>query len=248
MTFPSRAGADMRLLRAAVFSTVCVALSAAGHSIASGGGIPAWALLAGWGGMLGVAVPLAGKERSLPGIAGVLLGGELGLHLMFALGQCCAPAARSVGHNGIDHAATMTGMADMPGMANMPGMAGAAEMTSQAGHPAHALPASMTFSPAMLVGHIAAAIALGWMLRCGEAALWRIVRLAALTAAQVAARLPLGSALSALRALTLTVGLFDERPPAACPGDAGDRLGRLESRTLQHSVIRRGPPGFALAA
>lgn len=94
MTVPVRAGADLRLLRAAVFSAVCVMLSAIGHAWASGAGIPPWALLAGWVGVLGVVAPLAGRERSLPGIAATLLGGELGLHLLFSLGQSSTTAAR----------------------------------------------------------------------------------------------------------------------------------------------------------
>jgi hypothetical protein len=83
-----RAGADMRLLRAAVFAAACVVLTAAGHRFAAGTELPLWTLAAGWALILSVAVPLAGRERkSLPGVASVLGAGQLALHALFSVGQ-----------------------------------------------------------------------------------------------------------------------------------------------------------------
>ncbi|MGW3300938.1 hypothetical protein [Streptomyces rubiginosohelvolus] len=83
----ARAGAGLRLMRAAVFTAVCVVLSAAGHMLAAGTAVPAWTLLAGFLGVLAVAALLAGRERSLPGIVGALAGGQILLHVLFAYGS-----------------------------------------------------------------------------------------------------------------------------------------------------------------
>lgn len=85
-------------MRAAVFTAVCVVLSAAGHALAAGTAVPAWTLLAGFLGVLAVATLLAGRERSLPGIVGALAGGQILLHVLFAYGSHdSAPAAASTG-------------------------------------------------------------------------------------------------------------------------------------------------------
>ncbi|WNF28166.1 hypothetical protein RI138_15745 [Streptomyces sp. C11-1] len=94
----ARAGAGLRLMRAAVFTAVCVALSAAGHVLAAGSAVPAWTLLAGFLGVLAVAVALAGRERSLPSITGALASGQIALHAVFAYGSHgSAPAASATG-------------------------------------------------------------------------------------------------------------------------------------------------------
>lgn len=82
----AHAGAGLRLIRAAVFTAVCVVLSAAGHALAAGAPVPAWTLLAGFLGVLTVAAALAGRERSLPSIAGALAGGQVALHVLFTYG------------------------------------------------------------------------------------------------------------------------------------------------------------------
>ncbi|MFH9199030.1 hypothetical protein ACH4KO_16510 [Streptomyces anulatus] len=90
----AHAGAGLRLMRAAVFTAACVVLSAAGHALAAGAPVPAWTLLAGFLGILGVATVLAGRERSLPSIVGALAGGQILLHVLFAYGSHdSAPAA-----------------------------------------------------------------------------------------------------------------------------------------------------------
>ncbi|MEW2064093.1 hypothetical protein AB0899_25565 [Streptomyces sp. NPDC007002] len=96
----AHAGAGLRLMRAAVFTAVCVVLSAAGHTLAAGTAVPAWTLLAGFLGVFAVATVLAGRERSLPGIVGALAGGQVLLHMLFAYGSHAgapAGAARTAG-------------------------------------------------------------------------------------------------------------------------------------------------------
>ncbi|MEV7613192.1 hypothetical protein [Streptomyces sp. NPDC089799] len=102
MTAPStaRAGASIRLTRAAVFTAVCVVLSASGHALASCATIPWWAIGAGFLLVFALAAPLAGRRRSLPGIAAALAGGQLGLHALFGLGQHDAAAAVSAAGTG----------------------------------------------------------------------------------------------------------------------------------------------------
>lgn len=275
MTVPVRAGADMRLIRAAVFSAVCVTLSAAGHSMASGESIPPWALLAGWLGVLVVAASLAGRERSLPGIAAALLGGQLGLHAVFSAGQWCAQgtpagrsaqvmalaarlvcddggqlrltpatAARIVRQAGIDPATVTFPTFPAGGTSAAPAMPG---MTGSMGGAHGAM--AMGYSLPMLCGHLVAALIAGWLLRRGEAALWRLVRLSTQYADRIAALLPMHAVLAAVRALTALTALLTERVAAARrPRRTAHSGRRLESVALRHSVIRRGPPRLVLAA
>lgn len=85
-----------------MFTAVCVVLSAAGHVFAAGTAVPAWTLVAGFLGVLGVATVLAGRERSLPSIVGALAGGQILLHVLFAYGShgsAPATAASTGGDN-----------------------------------------------------------------------------------------------------------------------------------------------------
>lgn len=118
MTAPSRrttrSGADLRILRAAVFTAVCVVLAAVGHGLASRAPVPPWTLGAGFLAVFALALPLAGRERSLPGIAALLAVGQAALHTLFGLG----------GHGTGTAMAGMRGMAGMNGMNGMAGMLG----------------------------------------------------------------------------------------------------------------------------
>lgn len=105
----------------------------------------------------------------------------------------------------------------------------------------------------MVLGHVLAAVAAGWLLRHGDLALLRLAELSTSSAHSVAEEAlvrSLRGALALVRALR-----------AGLPGapEAGPRIRRTalptvpEPRTtaLQHSVIRRGPPAggaFVLAA
>ncbi|MBM7167292.1 hypothetical protein JQK87_02415 [Streptomyces sp. G44] len=268
-----RDGVDLRLLRAAMFAAVCVVLSAGGHVLASCAAVPLWTLGAGFLAVLAVALPLAGRARSLPGIAALLAVGQLGLHTLFGLGQhgmaAAAPvsgdaalvarAARLVCGAG---AATITpaqahrilttagltpgggsnrAAGHHHGVADMSGSAGAAHSAGSMG--ATALMPSLP----MLVAHILAAVAAGWLLRRGDLALLRLVRLAhgAHGVAEAALVRSLRSALTLVRALL--AGL------PGVPGAKGPQAPRavplVPSRprmvTLEDAVIRRGPPAGA---
>ncbi|MGK5628636.1 hypothetical protein [Streptomyces sp. URMC 123] len=284
-----RAAADLRLLRAAVFAAVCAVLSAAGHVLASCATVPLWTLVAGFLAVLAAAAPLAGRERSLPGIAAGLAVAQLGLHALFALGQ----HGLALGQHGASAASAGSGPA-AGGAA--PGAGGASDGTLIAlaarlvcdtgparmtaaeaqrivtaagidptGHPAHAGGAAMAAevpgpSPSLLAGllpslpmllaHLLAAVVLGLLLRRGEAALFRLVRLSAGSARVVAHEALAGSLRAALAlACALCAGLV------GAP-NAGPRAPRAQGRdkagpqvlALAHSVIRRGPPDLALAA
>lgn len=251
-----------RMLRAAVFTAVCVVLSALGHALAACAGIALWSMAAGFLGVFGITVLFTGRERSLPAIVGALTVGQLGLHALFGFGQrrlalgaeadqalvrmaaklVCgqggaslspADAARIVSDAGLTPAA-VTGHAHMAGM---PGMTGAATTTARAAELVPSLP--------MLLGHLLAALATGWLLRRGDLALSRLVRLSAQGAAELAA----GALVRSLRAaLSLVRALLAGLPGAPAAGPRGPaRTGSDSSpppvtEALQHTVIRRGPP------
>jgi hypothetical protein len=102
---------------------------------------------------------------------------------------------------------------------------------------------SMSVLPSlpMLLGHVLAAVAAGWVLRHGDLALLRLIRLSAHGVAEGALMRSLRGALALVRALR-----------AGLPGapDAAPRARRTALLTppkprtaeLQHSVVRRGPP------
>ncbi|MFD9790801.1 hypothetical protein ACFWXK_07590 [Streptomyces sp. NPDC059070] len=271
------AGAGLRLLRAAVFAAVCVVLSALGHVLAACATVPWWTLLAGFLGVLAVAVPLAGRERTLPSIAGALAAGQLALHSLFGLGQhaagttgagfggdspvlrlaaklVCGPGAAQLTVTDARRIITDAGLrppsgaapaaqGSMPGMAHMPGM-------SQPGS-SHGVLAGLLPSLPMLLGHLLAAVLTGWLLRRGEAALFRLVRLsaqAAAGAAQGTCARALRAALALVRALCAGLPGTPEHGPRIPLAQLAVPLPSC-GEALQHSVIRRGPPAaYALAA
>ncbi|MFF5206129.1 MFS transporter [Streptosporangium sp. NPDC000396] len=79
-----RAHLPLRLMRAAVFSAVCVTLAALGHLAAGGSGPAPWAMAAGGAATTATAVLLAGRERSATTINVGLSATELFLHELFA--------------------------------------------------------------------------------------------------------------------------------------------------------------------
>ncbi len=102
----------------------------------------------------------------------------------------------------------------------------------------------------MLLGHLLAALALGWLLRRGEAALWRLVRLSAPAAREVAAQALVGAlrgALTLVRALLAGPDTAHDDALRA-PVSYGDDKPGPQHLALHHSVVRRGPPTLALAA
>ncbi|MEU6385021.1 hypothetical protein ABZ847_15750 [Streptomyces bauhiniae] len=273
----ARPGPRVRLLRAAVFAAVCVVLAAAGHTTASCANVPLWTLGAGFAGSLLVMAPLAGRARSVPAIAALLALGQVALHTLFGLGQHTAqpmaamgtqhsgaaddamvqraaqllcgsgPAALTPGHayrllldaRLIDASGRFTGHAATGGHAS--GMAGS---------PAGSMPSALSLlSLPMLLGHLLAALALGWLLRRGDLAVLRLVELSTHGVAEGALVRSLRAALALTRALY--AGLLPATGPAPRPRRAErDEAPVPQAAALQHSVIRRGPPAdaFRLAA
>jgi hypothetical protein len=120
--------------------------------------------------------------------------------------------------------------------------------TSATHHPADALAAdgaaALLPSLTMLLVHVLAAVAAGWLLRRGDLALLRLVDLSAHGVTEGALVRSLRAALALVRALC--AGL----PPAP---DTAPRFRRTadsalpipRTTALQHTVIRRGPPAGA---
>ncbi|MFC7306029.1 hypothetical protein ACFQVC_17605 [Streptomyces monticola] len=279
----TRSGAGLRLLRAVVFAAVCVALSAGGHALASCAAVPLWTLGAGFLTVLTVAVPLAGRPRSLPGIATGLALGQLGLHALFGLGQHGAQAAHTAGTAAattdsslIERAARLVcgaGAAAIspaearrilttagvdPGSALGPGSGqGSAHAMHHhagitgAGDAAQSATQQMGLLPdlPMVLGHLLAALAAGWLLRRGDLALLRLFELSAYGIEEGTFARSLRAALALVRALR--TGL-PGAPVAEPRAPRATRRASWQPRTavLDDTVIRRGPPasGFELAA
>ncbi|MEW1601855.1 hypothetical protein [Streptomyces sp. NPDC093808] len=249
----TRAGRGLRFLRAAVFAAVCVVLSGAGHSLASYDAVPLWTLGAGFLAALAVAAPLAGRARPLPVITALLAGGQTALHTLFGLGQHGAPVAGSASDAAL--------VAQAARLLCGPGAISPAEAErvladariAPHGPAAHATDA-VTAGPAgsllpslpMLLGHVLAALAAGWLLRRGDLALLRLAELSARGVAEGALVRSLRGALALVRALR--AGL----PGAPETGPVTPRTALLaplppRSAGLHHTVVRRGPPAGASA-
>lgn len=249
-----------------MFTAVCVALSAAGHSLASCAAVPWWTLLAGFLGVFAVAAPLAGRERSLPSIAAALAGGQIALHTLFGVGAHATPTGTTTGDDPLIRfaASLVCGMgpaqlnaAEARRIVTTAGIdpasvtaAGHQHMAFAAGADPVGLAGLLPGLP-MLLGHLLAAVATGWLLRRGEIALFRLARLSAHGVQQLAA----GARLRALRAaLSLVNALRAGLPGGPTTGPRIPRTGAdtpvpATGDTLQHMVIRRGPPpAYALAA
>ncbi len=265
MNHPVRAATDLRLLRAALFSAVCVALSAGGHAWASGRTVPLWSLTAAWAGLLAVVHPLAGRERSLPGIASILLTGEFALHTVFCLGQFSAPSVPAGASTGV--VALARRLLCHPGPVYLT-PAHAEQLLRQAGiDPVQAVHGGRDVSPdllalvsmslasmctpQMIAAHVTAAVLAGWALRRCEIALWRAVRLPTLSRDFLACLAELARVHRLLRPLLRADAADLVRRLLRILRDrrrADDRSRLRSSATMRGCVVRRGPPALALAA
>jgi hypothetical protein len=264
-----------------VFAAVCVVLAAAGHSIASCATVPLWTLGAGFAGAVLVVAPLTGRVRSLPGIATLLALGQTVLHVLFGMGQhgtttmtmsstpqasdtalvqqaarlLCGTTAAAISPAQAQRLLVearlypATGTAAGAGRGSGTGAGAAHAMTGSSGSSALSLLPSLP----MVLGHVLAAVAAGWLLRRGDLALLRLAELSAYSAHSVAE----GALVRSLRAALALVRALRAGLPGA-PG-AGPRAPltasfappRPRTTALQHTVIRRGPPtaaGLVLAA
>ncbi|MEV5570305.1 hypothetical protein AB0L06_09650 [Spirillospora sp. NPDC052269] len=180
---------DLRLARALVFSTVCVVLATLGHALAASTAVPIWAALAGFAGVLTVTYALTGHERSLPTIAGGLVGGQFALHALYtsACGSC-VPVAHPVGGVSSMHDGHHMAVVVPP---HGPGMA-------------------MTFA------HVVAGLVSGWWLWRGERAAWTLARrIASFADRPVRVLLALFAAASEVVAPPVRVPVVPSAAPAA---------------------------------
>jgi hypothetical protein len=270
-----------------VFAAVCVLLAAAGHALASCATVPLWTLGAGFLGAVLVAAPLAGRVRSLPGIAALLAVGQTVLHTLFELGQHGTAAAVSMGSMGfmgstgsvssaastastasvsdasmVEQAARLmcgtTAAAISPAQAQriltdarlFPATGAhtnATHQTADAMSTAAGSSASLLPSLPMLLGHVLAALAAGWLLRRGDLAVARLVELSAQGVAEGALVRSLRGALALVRALHTGLPAVPEEGPRLAR-TALLAPPRPRTTALQHTVIRRGPPAAAAPA
>jgi hypothetical protein len=249
-------GRSLRGVRAAVFAATCAGVSAAGHVTMSGSGIPAWALLAAVLAMGGAGYVLAGRQRGFAPIAGLMLVGELALHLLFSAAQHAAAGATSSASSASSTSAGssmsgMSGASDISRYSTVPGLimphpvpaaawlcgGGRTGLGAVGGVGAQAWSSSMAWmsahdSAGMIAAHVLAGLLCAWWLRQGEAATFRLLRALALLAAPLLVIVwPAAPVVS-----DLTAGVPDDReehPPT------GRRL-------LVHAVLRRGPPAPVL--
>ncbi|MFJ5708930.1 hypothetical protein [Streptomyces sp. NPDC093105] len=247
-----------RLLRAAVFTAVCVVLSALGHALAACAGIAPWTLLAGFLGVFGFTLLLTGRERSLGFVVAALAGGQLGLHLLFGLGRrqqlaldtqaddtLVRMAAKLVCGAG---AASLT-PGDAAGILDRAGIDPVAAQAHAGMHgAAAAAPGALLPSLPMVLGHLLAALVAGWLLRRGDLALVRLVELSGQGAAELAESTLVRSLRAALRLVRVLLAGLATLAPAGPRGrlrTASDSAPPPVAGALQHTVIRRGPPAAA---
>ncbi|MEY9487600.1 hypothetical protein RKD26_003394 [Streptomyces calvus] len=256
-------GRGVRTLRAAVFAAVCVVLAGAGHTLASCDAVPLWTLGAGFLGAAAVAVPLAGRVRSLPVIVALLAFGQTALHALFGLGQHGTPAVSSAASDAalIERAARLLCGTSAAGLSPERAQrllvearihpAGAESHAADTAATAGLSPAALLPSLPMLLGHVLAATAAGWLLRRGDLALLRLSELSAQGVAEGALVRSLRAALALVRALRAGLPGAPEPTPRAARTELLAPLAP-PATALQHTVIRRGPPAvtsaFALAA
>ncbi|MFF8948018.1 hypothetical protein ACF09I_04455 [Streptomyces sp. NPDC014940] len=268
----ARHGAGLRMLRAAVFAAVCVVLAAAGHTMASCASVPLWTLGAGFAGSLLLVAPLAGRVRSLPGIAALLALGQTVLHTLFGLGQhgtagtmSMDPMTMPVSDGAlVERAARL--LCGSSASALTPGHAYRllldAHLIDSSGRPVGAMPAmhhmaagsggspaSLLPSLPMVLGHVLAAVVAGWLLRRGDLAVLRLIELSAHGVTEGALVRSLRAALALTRALCAGLLPAAEQHPRTRRA-ARDEPPAPHTTALQHTVIRRGPPAaaFLLAA
>lgn len=260
---PPRSGifaeAGPRSLRAAVFSAVCVVLAATGHALASGSTVPVWTLAVGFVVLFALVMPFTGRVRALPWVAGGMGVGQLALHLLFGAGQHrlrLTPAADDIL---IEMAAKLVCGGGASSLS--PGDAHRIVTTAGLTPPAHGGDAHVVESTlgqpallpslAMLLAHLLTAVVTGWLLRHGDLALTRLGEHSAGTAQELARLTWLGPLRAALALVwALCTGLVaDAKSPVHAPRAGDDPGTAATAETLQHTVIRRGPPArFALTA
>jgi len=230
---------SLRGARAVVFAAVCVGLTAAGHVWMSGEAVPLWSVALAFALLAGAGYALAGRQRGFLPISALMLVGELGQHLLFCAAQDATAASSATSVPALprflsgrvlplsDWICGMASSSSSSGMAarddgSFSARLAADLMTGQVGHGAIG----------MIAVHAAAGLLCAWWLRCGEAAVFQLLRWLATLAAP---------ALLLLWPATPVVP--DLLPRAIAPRD--DRALGHYNRLLSRLVVRRGPPSPA---
>jgi hypothetical protein len=216
-----------RLLRATVFTALVVTLSAASHILLSRAPLPLTTVAALAAAVFAVAYPLAGTERGLGRIAGLLIPLELAADTVFTTGQHLC-YGRSGG--------PVTGPLRSVGMdlfcGGTPLGRPLAAITAEDRNPLLELPAGPATPWVLLAAHIGVGLLAACWLRRGEAALAGLLRTATVLA---------------FRPLLLAIATVapDPRGPVRRPTGPAHRVNTFRDRLLAHSVGRRGPPRAA---
>ncbi|MBR7834465.1 hypothetical protein KDL01_14415 [Actinospica durhamensis] len=248
-------GRSLRGARAAVFAAACVGVSAAGHAWMSDAPIAAWALVVAVLAVGGAAYALGGRQRGFASIAGLMLVGELGLHLLFSAAQQASVhvASGAFGVSGASGSSATVWMPDMSrikmayalpavdwlcghGMADMHDMAAGGTSAGSGSMASMSWVTSMpwmtwlaTHGAAGMIGvHVVAGLLCAWWLRRGEAAMFQLLR----ALAGFAVPLLVFFVSSARPVLDFTVVVPDDTR-AHVPSARG---------FLVHALVRRGPP------
>lgn len=222
------AGTQLRALRAAFFTALVVTLSVASHVLLSRVPLPLGTVVPVAVGVYAVAYALAGRERGLGPIAGLLVPLELAADTLFTSGQAVCygaaggPVAGSLRAVGLEVLCGGAVGTPLPGVAAPESGTTAALLDS----PDPSLPWLL------LLAHVGVGLSAALWLRGGERALVRLLG---------------AMAASAFRPLLLVAALFRTGPaPRRAQRPAG-RPRPSRTRFLTHSVGRRGPPCPSLA-
>ncbi|MEV6565149.1 hypothetical protein [Streptomyces kronopolitis] len=210
--------ASLRALRAALFTALCVTLSAASHVLLSRMPLPPATVGALCAAVFVIAYALAGPERGYWRIAALLVPLELAADLVFSLGQhaCYGEAGGPLHSLGVEL------------------LCGGSPVGTPLAAPPGQSPSPVATWGVLLAAHLLIGLlAAGW-LRRGEAALHQLLGAVAGFAFR-----PLLIAVAVIGATTAP------RRPAPAPARA-HRPARA-APLLVHCVVRRGPP-CALAA
>lgn len=236
-------GPLLRGARAAVFTVVCVTLSALGHQWMSGHVVAAWALGAAAAVVFALAFGLAGRLRRFPWIAALMLAGQAGLHVLFdtapstgaaqtlPVARWLAALVQSATH-GSEGAHAEWGLMTMPDGSTMPAMPGMGMGVAPGGSGAGMAMPGMSHGPwGMIAAHAVVGLVCAWWLARGESTLFGLLStLIAFLFAPV--RLAVG-----LRA----AGFPRTRRAAIASASARCSYSAL----LAHCLVRRGPPRVA---
>ncbi|MDT3400738.1 hypothetical protein RKE29_29765, partial [Streptomyces sp. B1866] len=173
-----RPRARLRMLRAALFTALCVTLSSSSHVLLSRAPLPMATVAALAAAVFAIAYALAGRERGFGGIAALLVPLELAADTVFTTGQqACygpsgGPVTGSLRSMGV-HVLCGGGEVGSP----------LARMTAHGAAPGAAPATAADVAPwLLLAAHVAAGLVAAAWLRRGEAAFGRMVRAVAAVA------------------------------------------------------------------